>query len=341
MKDDELDKTVLLSHGSGGRAMHSLVRDVLGPIIGIKDYGDAATVPMDGDRGKGTLAFTTDSYVVSPLFFPGGDIGSLAVNGTVNDLAVAGASPLCLSLGLIIEEGFPMESLLRIAHSIREAADRAGVGIITADTKVVGKGSGDGIFINTSGIGSVREGVSLSPKRVVPGDRVILSGPIASHGLAVMAERNGLYFDPPVVSDTAALNGLVELMLSRAPGIRAMRDPTRGGLATTLCEMAAEAGLCIEIEEEKIPLAPQVRGGCELMGLDPLYVANEGVLVAFAGEDVSEFLLDEMRKHPLGRNSAIVGRVTDEPAGRVLLKTPIGGRRIVGMLQGEQLPRIC
>ncbi|HEC97429.1 MAG TPA: hydrogenase expression/formation protein HypE [Nitrospirae bacterium] len=340
------NEKILLAHGSGGKAMHALIRDVLGPLIGIEDFNDSAVVPLeikdaDTETLNGRLVFTTDSYVVSPLFFPGGDIGSLSVNGTINDISMTGASTLCLSLSLIIEEGLPMDSLIGILGSIKKASEAAGVRIVTGDTKVVNKGKGDGIFINTSGIGLVRKGTRLSPKNVIPGDVIILSGPVGNHGVAVMAERNGLTFDPPVLSDTAALNELVDIMLSHTPEIHAMRDPTRGGLATTLKEIALEAGACIEIDEEKIPLTARVRGACELLGIDPLYVANEGILVAFAGKNVAKSLLDVMKKDPLGKNSAVIGRVTGGPERTVLLKTLIGGTRIVDMLHGEQLPRIC
>jgi len=338
----DTDEKVLLAHGSGGKAMHSFIRDVLGPFVRTGDFNDSAAVPCLGNEAmNGRLVFTTDSYVVSPLFFPGGDIGSLSVNGTINDLSMTGASVLCLSLGLIIEEGLPMKSLIRILGSVKEAAEAAGVRIVTGDTKVVNRGKGDGIFINTSGIGVVRKGVNLSPKNVVPGDVVVLSGSIGNHGVAVMAERNGIAFDPPVLSDTAALNGLVDVMLSHTHEVHAMRDPTRGGLATTLKEIALESGACIEIDEERIPLTARVRGACELLGIDPLYVANEGVLVAFAGENVAKSLLNEMKKHPLGKNSTVIGRVTKGPERTVLLKTLIGGTRVVDMLPGEQLPRIC
>ncbi|NOY39665.1 MAG: hydrogenase expression/formation protein HypE [Nitrospirae bacterium] len=340
------NEKILLAHGSGGKAMHSLIRDVLGPLIRIEDFNDSAVVPFkikdsNTETMNGRLVFTTDSYVVSPLFFPGGDIGSLSVNGTINDLSMAGASTLCLSLSLIIEEGFPMDSLLQVLGSVKKAAETAGVRIVTGDTKVVNKGKCDGIFINTSGIGLVREGRYLSPRHVIPGDMVILSGHIGNHGVAVMAERNGLTFDPPVLSDTAALNGLVDIMLSHTPEIHAMRDPTRGGLATTLKEIALETGACIEIDEERIPLTARVRGACELLGIDPLYVANEGVLVAFAGKNVAKSLLYAMKNHPLGKNSEVIGKVTGGPGKVVLLKTLIGGTRIVDMLHGEQLPRIC
>jgi len=290
---------------------------------------------------------------VSPIFFPGGDIGDLAVNGTVNDLSMVGAKPLYLSAGFIIEEGFPMDDLKKVLSSMSAAAKKAGVSIIAGDTKVVDRGKGDGIFINTSGIGFVPEGVDLGPKKIRAGDKVIISGPIGSHGIAVLAQRNGLTFDPPVISDTAPLNGLVELMLpppfpplikGGAGGVRMMRDPTRGGVATTLKEMALESGCCITIHERDMPVPGGVKGACELLGLDPLFVANEGILVAVVSPDVAGPLVEKMRSHEYGRNSMIIGEVSSDgprSTGMVLLRTEIGGTRIVDMLAGEQLPRIC
>jgi len=325
--------------------MHTLIRDFFAPQFGIAELNDSALLDLSGRLSAGQrLAYTTDSYVVSPLFFPGGDIGELAINGTVNDLAVSGASPLYLTSGFIIEEGFLLRDLRTILASMAGSARKAGVKIVAGDTKVVDKGKGDGIFINTSGIGIVPAGVSLGPGHIKPGDKVIVSGNIGCHGIAVMAERNGLTFDPPVVSDTAALNSLVELMLDFAPEIRMMRDPTRGGVATTLKEMALESGLCITIREDSLPVLGGVKGACELLGLDPLYVANEGILIAIASPDKADALLEEMRGHPLGTDSAIIGAVSGGHAkteGMLLLSTRIGGRRIMDMLPGEQLPRIC
>jgi hydrogenase expression/formation protein HypE len=318
--------------------MHELIGSHFASAFQMESLMDAAVL---GGLGGGKVAFTTDSYVVSPLFFPGGSIGELSVNGTVNDLAVMGARPLYLTAGFIIEEGFPVGDLERIVASMAEAAQGAGVKVVAGDTKVVDKGKGDGLFINTAGIGIIPEGVELSPRKITPGDRIMVSGRIGSHGVAVMSERNGLSFDPPVLSDTAPLNGIVQEMLGRADGIRVMRDPTRGGLATTLKEFALDSGLCMAIEESLIPEAPAVRGACELLGLDTLYVANEGILVAVVSPDVSEYLLNLMREHSLGSHSALIGEVQASPAGTVLLKTEIGGRRIIEMLQGEQLPRIC
>lgn len=319
--------------------MHDLISSHFAPAFGMEGLlSDAAVL---GAERKGRLAMCTDSYVVSPIFFPGGNIGELSVNGTVNDLSMVGAEPLYLTAGFIIEEGFAFEALGRIVKSMAEAASQAGVRIVAGDTKVVERGKGDGIFINTAGVGVIPEGVELSPSRVRPGDRIIISGPVGTHGMAVMAERNGLSFDPPVVSDTAPLNTLVKEILAKPDGVCLMRDPTRGGLATTLNEFAQETGLCMSISEELVPLAPGVMGACELLGLDPLYVANEGVLVALVREDVAEYLVEIIGKHPSGGMAAIIGTVKAEPAGTVLLRTGIGGSRMLQMLQGEQLPRIC
>ncbi len=329
--------------------MHQLIREHFAPEFGIDILGDSAVLDLRPNVG-GTLygggprlAFTTDSYVVSPLFFPGGDIGCLAIFGTVNDLAVVGAQPLYLSVGFIIEEGFPVDDLSRILSSMASAAKVAGVRVVTGDTKVVEQGKGDGIFINTCGIGIVPEGVSLGPEFIRPTDKVIVSGPIGHHGVAVLAERSGLSFDPPIVSDTTPLNGLVEAMLS-VGGVKMMRDPTRGGLATTLKELASEAGPGFIIDEEAIAISGGVRGACELLGIDPLYVANEGVLVAIVAASAAEAIVEKMRRHPRGNASTVIGEVMGEDRSRngmVLLKTPVGGTRIIDMLSGEQLPRIC
>ncbi|GER92969.1 hydrogenase expression/formation protein HypE [hot springs metagenome] len=304
-------------------------------------------------NNKFRFAFTTDSYVVSPIFFPGGNIGELAVNGTVNDLSMVGAVPLYLSVGFIIEEGFPFNSLKTILSSMAESARRAGVKIVAGDTKVVDKGKGDGIFINTSGVGIIPDGIELSPSNISAGDRVIVSGFIGNHGIAVLSERNGLFFDPPVLSDTASLNGLVKFMFDAASksaisnphsSIKMMRDPTRGGIATTLKELAIESNLCIIIYEEAMPISNGVRGACELLGLDPLYIANEGILIAIVSPDMANLLVEQMRLHPMGRDAVIIGEVVDSDQrtnGMVLLKTSIGGTRIIDMLAGEQLPRIC
>lgn len=328
---------IRLGHGSGGKLMHQLIAEHLGPAFGIREFGDSAILDMNPKR----LAFTTDSYVVSPLFFPGGNIGDLAVYGTVNDLSVAGASPLYLSTGFIIEEGFPVSDLKSIVSSMSNAAATAGVRIVTGDTKVVNKGKGDGIFINTSGIGIVFNGLDISSSRIRKGDKVLISGEIGNHGVAIIAERNGISFDPPVVSDTRPLNSLVRAMIEITKEIHFMRDPTRGGLATTLKEAAKESATCIRIKEGSLPIPQQVKGACDLLGFDPLYVANEGILLAIVASAAAEPLISVMRKHPYGTNAQIIGEVQDSPGGTVLLETAIGGTRMVDMLPGEQLPRIC
>ncbi|MGA2182968.1 MAG: hydrogenase expression/formation protein HypE [Bryobacteraceae bacterium] len=332
--------TVLLGHGSGGRLSAELVRDVFLPALGNSILGqleDQATLDINGTR----IAFTTDSFVVKPLFFRGGDIGSLAVHGTINDLAVGGAEPLFLSAAFILEEGLPMETLRRVARSMGEAATAAGVRIATADTKVVEKGSGDGLFVNTTGIGLVRPGVALSAANARVGDRVILSGYIGDHGMAILAEREGLEFDSPIGSDSAALHTLTGVMLDASSGIRAMRDPTRGGLASTLNEIAAQSGVTIEIEETSIPVREEVRGACEMLGLDPLHVANEGKLVAIVAPEEADAVVEAMRGHRLGADARIIGTVTGTARKLVLMRTSFGTTRIVDMLAGEQLPRIC
>jgi len=331
-----MDK-ILLGHGSGGKLMHALINDHFSPAFGVSGSGDSAVVEVPGTR----LAYTTDSYVVSPLFFPGGNIGDLAVCGTVNDLAVAGAVPLYLTAGFIIEEGFPLADLRTIIASMAESAARARIRIVAGDTKVVNRGKADGVFINTSGVGVLNNGVDISPKNIRPGDAVIISGEIGNHGVAVLAERNRLTFDPPVVSDTRPLNGLVQALLGATVGVRFMRDPTRGGLATTLKEAALESGLCIRIRESEVPVPPPVRGACGLLGLDPLYVANEGILIAVVDGSTAHQALSVMHGHPYGTQARIIGTVEAAPAGMVLLETGIGGSRIIDMLQGEQLPRIC
>ena len=317
--------------------MHELIRGHFSPAFGIAGAGDSAVVEMPSRR----LAYTTDSYVVTPLFFPGGNIGELAVNGTVNDLAVSGSEPLYLTVGFIIEEGFLLADLEKIVSSMSSAAAKAGVRIVAGDTKVVNRGKADGIFINTSGVGALPEGRDISASRIVQGDKIIISGELGRHGVAVLAERNGLTFEPPVISDTRALNGLVRVMYSVTDAIRFMRDPTRGGLATTLKEAALESGRCLHVREQSLPVPSGVKGACGLLGLDPLFVANEGNLIAIVASDVAEPLVAAMRGHEHGRHAAIIGEVTDSPAGMVLLETAIGGNRIIDMLQGEQLPRIC
>jgi len=332
--------TVLLGHGSGGRLTAELVRKLFLPAFdnpALARLDDQAVISLDGLR----LAFTTDSFVVQPLFFPGGDIGSLAVHGTVNDLAMGGAQPLCLSAAFILEEGLPLATLERVVRSMQEAAAAAGVEIVTGDTKVVEKGSGDGLFINTTGLGVVPAGVELSADRARPGDRILLSGPLGDHGIAVLAQREGLEFDCAIESDSAPLHTLVAAMLSASGSIRCLRDPTRGGLATALNEIAAQSRVGIRIEEAAIPVREEVQGACELLGLDPLYVANEGKLVAIVAPEVAEPLLAALRAHPLGARAQLIGAVTDGRPGEVVLRTRLGTSRLVDMLSGDQLPRIC
>jgi hydrogenase expression/formation protein HypE len=331
-----MDK-ILLGHGSGGKLMHELIQQHFSPAFGIQGAGDSAIVDLPSKR----LAYTTDSYVVTPLFFPGGNIGELAVNGTVNDLSVSGAEPLFLTAGFVIEEGFLLADMNKIVASMALAANKAGVKIIAGDTKVVNKGKADGIFINTSGIGVLPDGRGISASNIKKGDRIIISGDIGCHGVAVLSERNGLTFEPPVVSDTRSLNSLVRSMYESTPRIRFMRDPTRGGLATTLKEAALESGLCMHIREGSLPVPAGVKGACSLLGLDPLYVANEGSLIAVVDSADAESLVAAMKKHEHGRHAAIIGEVEESPGSMVLLETAVGGNRIIDMLRGEQLPRIC
>jgi hydrogenase expression/formation protein HypE len=331
---------VLLGHGSGGKLSADLVRTVFlsafhNPILDRLD--DQAVIEINGLR----LAFTTDSFVVKPLFFPGGDIGSLAVHGTVNDLAMGGAQPLFLSAAFIIEEGFPIDTLRRVASSLQQAAASAGVQVVTGDTKVVEKGSGDGVFINTSGLGVIAEGVHLSADQVRPGDRVLLSGPVGDHGIAILAQREGLEFESAIESDSAPLHTLVAAMLAASKEIHAMRDPTRGGLSSALNELAARANVGIEIDERAIPVREEVKGACEMLGLDPLYVANEGKLVALVAPGAEDRVLAAMRQHPLGKDAAIIGTVTAAHPRLVTMRTRVGPSRVVDMLAGDQLPRIC
>ena len=333
-------ETVLLGHGSGGRLTAELIRDLFLPAFHsapLARLDDQAIVTVNGCR----LAFTTDSFIVKPLFFPGGDIGSLAVHGTINDLAMGGAQPLFLSAAFIIEEGFSMEELRRIVASFRQAAQEAGVEVVTGDTKVLERGSGDGLFINTSGIGLVPSGLFLSANQAQPGDRVLLSGSIGDHGIAIMAQRQGLEFESTIRSDSAALHGLVAEMLKVNREIRCMRDPTRGGLASALNEIAAQSEVGIELDEAAIPVQEQVRGACEILGFDPMYVANEGKLVAIVAPGAEEDFLPAMRGHVLGREARVIGTVTREHSGLVTMRTLLGTSRIVDMLSGDQLPRIC
>jgi hydrogenase expression/formation protein HypE len=328
---------ILLGHGSGGKLMHDLIHRYFSPAFGIQGAGDSAVVSVPSQR----LAYTTDSYVVTPLFFPGGNIGDLAVNGTVNDLAVSGAEPLFLSTGFVIEEGFPLSDLQTIIASMAAAAANAGVKIVAGDTKVVNRGKADGIFINTSGIGALLEGREISASKIKKGDAIIVSNELAAHGVSIIAERNGITFDPLIISDTRPLNSLVRAMYEVTGEIHFMRDPTRGGLATTLKEAALESGLCMRIREQSLPIPQGVKGACSLLGLDPLYVANEGVLIALVDHRVAETVVSAMRRHEHGRSAAIIGEVAEAPSGMVLVETSIGGSRVIDMLQGEQLPRIC
>jgi len=334
----EHDK-ILLAHGSGGKMAHELisknfVRELSNPLLAKLD--DSAVVPFSGK-----LAFTTDSYVVSPIFFPGGDIGKLAVCGTVNDLAMSGAKPLYLSLAFIIEEGFPYDDLRKVVASVKAAVSEAGVEIVTGDTKVVHRGSADKLFINTSGVGMVPDGVDISGSNARPGDVVILSGTIGDHGIAVLSKREGLSFSTKLKSDCAPLGGLVANMLKATHNINCLRDPTRGGLATTLNEIAQQSNVGIRIDEEAIPVREEVLAACEMLGLDPLYIANEGKLIAIVPPSHAKAVLKAMKRHPYGKNAAVIGKVTDDKPGRVVMNTRIGSSRIVDMLTGDPLPRIC
>lgn len=329
-----------MSHGSGGRAMAQLIEDLFTAALGneyLAQGNDGALLP----HAHGRLVMATDSHVVSPLFFAGGDIGALSVHGTVNDVAVMGAQPLYLSASFILEEGFPLADLRRIVESMAQASTDAGVPVVTGDTKVVEQGKGDGVFITTTGVGVAREGLTLSGDQARPGDKILLSGTIGDHGMAILSQREGLTFDAPIVSDTAALHGLVAAMLDSVDGVRVLRDPTRGGLATTLNEIAKQSGVGMMLHEAAIPVNAPVEAACEFLGLDPLYVANEGKLVAICAAQDAERLLDAMRAHPLGRQAAIVGEVLEDAHGFVQMTTRLGGRRIVDWLAGEQLPRIC
>jgi hydrogenase expression/formation protein HypE len=332
--------TILLDHGSGGKMSLHLIQEYMLPAFDnaiLAPLNDGAILDFNGQR----LAFSTDSFVVDPIFFPGGSIGDLAVNGTVNDLAMCGASPLYMSLGLIIEDGFPLSDLKKILTDIRNAAKKAGVIIVTGDTKVVPRGAADKIFINTSGIGTLPDNVNISGDRARVGDKIILSGTIADHGMAVLTQREGIGFESPVKSDSAPLNHLVQKMLAVSRDIHALRDPTRGGVATTLNEIAAASRVGILIREENVPLKAETAGICELLGFDPLYVANEGKLIAFVPSEIADKIMDEMKKDALGKEASIIGEVVGDHPGKVIMETRIGGKRIVDMLAGEQLPRIC
>lgn len=335
--------TIVMGHGAGGKMMNDLIRhlfafefqnDLLGQL------GDSTVIRQSAINGE-RIAFTTDSFVVSPLFFPGGDIGELAVNGTVNDLAMSGAKPLYLSAGFILEEGLPMEALGRVVTSIARACKIAEVKIAAGDTKVVNKGHGDGIYINTTGIGVIPTDVNIAPQNARSGDAIIVSGTMGDHGIAIMSVREGLEFDSPIQSDTAPLHGLVKSMLDAAKEIHCLRDATRGGLSAVLNELAETSNVGIEFEEARVPVRTEVNSVCEMLGLDPFYIANEGKLVAIVPEQYADKVLVAMKKHEYGKGAAIIGRVVDEHKGMVLAKTAIGGSRVVDLPAGELLPRIC
>jgi hydrogenase expression/formation protein HypE len=331
---------IVLAHGSGGKLSHQLMEKMVLPQFRnelLESLHDGAIFSIGGQR----VAFSTDSYVVNPIFFPGGDIGKLAVYGTVNDLAMCGARPLYLSVGFILEEGTPMEDFWRVVQSMREAAATAGVMLVTGDTKVVDRGKADKIFINTSGIGAIPEGINIAPSRAQPNDKIILSGAMAVHGIAIMSTREGLEFESEIASDTAPLNGLVETILAANKDVHVLRDPTRGGITSALTEIAQAAKVGMLLNEDAIPISEEVKGACEILGLDPLYVANEGKLLAITAASDANRVLAAMQSHPLGSEAAIIGEVTDEHPGFVMMKTRVGGKRVVDMLSGEQLPRIC
>ncbi|MGI8470050.1 MAG: hydrogenase expression/formation protein HypE, partial [Pyrinomonadaceae bacterium] len=342
------DEQITLAHGSGGKAMHELIESVFleylrNPLLELLEDQAVFEIPTGAKR----LAFTTDSYVVDPIFFPGGDIGALSIHGTVNDLAMSGARPLYLSAGFIIEEGFPVEDLRRVCVSMQKAAVEANVQIVAGDTKVVQKGGADKIFINTSGIGIIETEAQISASRAAAGDKVIVSGTIGDHGTTIMIARGELELETDIESDSASLNSLVAEMLDEAAKlnaldqIHALRDPTRGGVATTLNEIAISSDVCIEIKEGLIPAREEVKGACEILGLDPLYVANEGKLIAIVSAEIADKIIKRMKENPNGQNACVIGEVKAEPKGIVSMTTGFGGTRIVDMLAGEQLPRIC
>jgi hydrogenase expression/formation protein HypE len=332
--------TILLDHGSGGKMSHRLITDLMLPVFDnpiLSALHDGALLDIGGKR----LAFSTDSYVVDPIFFPGGSIGDLAVNGTVNDVAMCGAVPLYFSVGLIIEEGFPMVDLEKILQDMNNAAKKAGVKVVTGDTKVVPKGAVDKIFVNTSGIGIIPDEVNISGQNARPGDKILLSGTIADHGMTVLTQREGLTFDSSLKSDSAPLNHMVSRMLSACKNIHVLRDPTRGGVGTALNEIAEKSDVGIRIYEEKIPLKNETESICELLGFDPLYVANEGKLIAVVDADHTEEVLSAIKKDDYGKDACVLGEVVSEHPAKVVMKTRIGGSRIIDMLTGAQLPRIC
>ncbi|MBP8001748.1 MAG: hydrogenase expression/formation protein HypE [Chloroflexi bacterium] len=331
---------IVMGHGGGGKLSAELVEHLFLPAFRneqLEQLGDAAVFHINGTR----LAMSTDSFVVRPLFFPGGNIGKLAVCGTINDISMSGAKPLYLSVGFIIEEGLPLELLGQIVDSMAAAAHQAGVTLITGDTKVVDKGHGDGLYINTTGVGLVPEGLHIGPDKAKPGDAILLSGTIGDHGMAIMSVREGLQFETTIISDAAALNDLVATILTVSQDIHVLRDPTRGGVASSLNEIAAAAQVGIVLDEQVIPVREAVRSACELLGMDPLYVANEGKLLAIVPHDQADAILYAMRQHPLGQQAAIIGEVVNRHPGMVVAKTGIGGTRVVAMSIGEPLPRIC
>jgi len=334
------DEVVTLAHGAGGKATRALVEGLFLDELAspeLAELGDAALLELGGER----LAFTTDSYVVTPLFFPGGSIGELAVNGTVNDLAVAGAVPRYLTAGFVVEEGFPVAELRAVAAAMARAARAAGVAVVAGDTKVVERGKADGLYVNTSGIGALAPGVQLGPARVAPGDRVLVSGSLGEHGMAVMIARGGLALEVELESDTAPVHELAASLLRLGPALRFMRDPTRGGAATALNELASQAGLAVRLAEEALPVGPAVAGACEILGIDPLYVACEGRLLAVVAAEAAPEALAALRSHALGAGAAEIGVIDADPPGLVLLDTALGGSRIVDVLVGDPLPRIC
>ena len=333
-------KEIVLAHGGGGKLSRQLIDKVVLPQFRnelLEPLHDGAIFSVADQR----LAFTTDSFVVSPIFFPGGDIGSLSIHGTINDLAMCGARPLYLSASFILEEGLPMEDFWRIVQSMHAAADAAGVKLVTGDTKVVDRGKADKIFINTSGVGLVPDGVNIDPTRAQVGDKIIVSGAIAVHGIAIMSVREGLEFETEIASDTAPLSSLVDAMLATKIDIHVLRDPTRGGITSALTEIAQSAKVGMLLDEARIPINEEVKGACEILGLDPLYVANEGKLLAIVAAQDVDLVLSAMKSHPLGQQAAVIGEVTSDHPGFVMMKTRIGGTRVVDMLSGEQLPRIC
>ena len=333
-------KQIVMGHGSGGKLTQDLIEKLFLPNFS-NDYlaqlNDQAVLEVNGAR----LAFTTDSFVVTPIFFPGGDIGRLAINGTVNDLAMSGATPRFIAAAFILEEGLPADDLVRVVASMREAAQEAGVLLVTGDTKVVNRGKGDQIFITTTGLGVLELPLRISADRARSGDRILLSGTIGDHGMAIMSRREGLEFEGPIESDTAALHALVAAMLEASEEIHCLRDPTRGGVATILNEIAARSGVGMELESRSIPVRESVKGACEILGLDPLYVANEGKLVAVVAPEAADAVLERMRHHPLGREACCIGQVVAAHPRRVLVKTEIGGTRVLDVMLGEPLPRIC